>query len=457
MPTQPAANNPSESPKQPKYQPQQAAETLPFNQIIGDTGDPRGKELSPAPGGPATPGAQAQTAKPKSLVGQTFDDLELIAELGRGGMGVVYKAKQKSLDRMVAVKLLLAEHFVDPVRLARFQAEARAAASLTHANIVQVYQIGECALGHYFTMEFVEGHSLETILQRGKIPIAAALSVMTVVADAVHYAHTKGIVHRDLKPGNIMIDRTRRPVVMDFGIAKFVGKSTSLTQQGVVVGTPAYMAPEQAGEGTDPVGPRSDVYALGAILYTALTGRLPFEEETPLRTILKVISPEMPPSVRSLRPRVPAHLDSICMKCLAKRAADRYPTAQALAEELRRFRAIRKGEATIERKKSGTTMRVSALPSVLLVSRSGKEFRIFQDKTVMGRSSDCDIPVRAADVSKRHCQILLQRGEVWVEDLGSANGTFINDQRVKRAVLEDGDRLRLADCEFTVCTRDTAS
>jgi serine/threonine protein kinase len=447
MSSEPTADKPVDATKKSE----QLADTLAFNQVIGDTGDPGAAEFALGPEQPSAGDPGASSARGGSLVGRSFDDIELLEELGRGGMGVVFKARQKSLNRLVAVKLLLAEHLIDEIRLARFQAEARAAASLTHVNIVQVYQIGRCPLGHYFTMEFVDGASLETVLARKRPPVAATVSVILAVADAVHYAHTKGIVHRDLKPANIMIDRTRRPVVMDFGIAKFVGKS-SLTQQGVVMGTPAYMAPEQAGEGGEPVGPRSDVYALGAILYTALTGRVPYDEETPLRTILKVISPEMPPSVRRLQHRVPAELDRICMKCLAKKPVDRYPTAQAFAEALRQFRANRKAGATVERKKSGTTMRGDVLPSVILVSRaSGKETPLFREKTVIGRASECDIPLKAADVSKRHCQILLKENEAWVEDLDSANGVFVNDQRIKRALLEDGDRLSIADYDFIVC------
>jgi len=388
-----------------------------------------------------------------SIIGQTFDDLVFLEELGRGGMGVVFKAKQKHLNRLVAVKLLLAEYHLDSVRLARFQAEARAAASLNHNNIVQVYGVGQCPIGHYFTMEYINGQTLEALLRERRMSIRTSVSLIIMVAQAVHYAHSKGVVHRDLKPGNILVDQEGRPVVTDFGIAKIVGKATSFTKEGVLVGTPAFMSPEQAGESTEEVGPRSDVYALGAILYNMLAGRLPFDERTPLQTVLKVISAEMPPSLRGLRSEVPVELEHVCMKCLRKQPGDRYQTADRLALALRRFRAghrQKKAAATVEHKSSGTTMR-KVVPSVLLTAaETGEQIRATGKATIVGRSSECDIVLRASDVSKKHCRILLGRSHAVVEDLESANGTFINGEPVQRARLKDGDQLRVAEHEFQV-------
>jgi serine/threonine protein kinase len=384
----------------------------------------------------------ASSAASASLVGTCFGDFEILAELGRGGMGVVYKARQNSLDRLVAVKLLRGQSSDNPMVVARFQSEARAAAALSHPNIVNVYQVGDCPLGPYFVMEHIDGGSLETLLQKGPVPIAAAVNLLIVVTEAVHYAHSKGIIHRDLKPGNIMIDALRRPVVMDFGIAKFVGKSSGLTQEGAILGTPAYMPPEQAGEELAQVGPHSDVYALGAILYTLLTAKAPYEAETKLRTVLKVIGPEMPPPVRSLRPEVPAALERICMKCLNKRPADRFPTARALADELRRFR-------TAAASRSGPSTQKAAALSLLLIA-PGKQIRLFQGTTIIGRAADCDLVLRDDEVSKHHCQIVLGPGEVVVEDLGSTNGTIVNGETVERAVLHEGDRLSIAGHTFEV-------
>jgi serine/threonine protein kinase len=445
MSTQPTANNPSD----PARQNDPSAETLAFHQP------------SPAPTPTAAAAPQegdSKPAEPVSLVGQSFDDVELLQELGRGGMGLVYKARQKSLDRLVAVKLLLADQLAEPTRVARFQAEARAAASLDHPNIVQIYQVGQCPFGHYFTMEFIDGHSLEYYIEKKKVPLQAAVNLIIAVGQALHYAHGKGIVHRDLKPANIMMDRGQRPVITDFGIVKFMGRSSSLTQEGTIMGTPAFMAPEQTGDAADQVGPWSDVYALGAILYTMLSGRVPYDEGAPLRTILKVISPEMPPSIRSVRPEVPEALEEICMKCLSKMPADRYPSAELLAEDLRRYRAglpPKKTEDTMVTRKPSVTMRATA-PTVRLVStKTGKRIRLTSQKVVVGRSSECTLVLRASDISKRHCLIVIEPDDVTVEDLGSANGTFVNGQRIQRASLYHGDRLQIADHEFTVRFSET--
>jgi serine/threonine protein kinase len=392
-------------------------------------------------------------SKPAALVGQTFDDLELLAEIGRGGMGVVYKARQKTLDRLVAVKLLLAEHFTQPVQLDRFRAEARAAACLAHPNIVQVYQIGESHLGHYFTMEFVDGQALDKLVKRNKITMASASAITLKLARAVHYAHARGIVHRDLKPANIVLDRSLRPVIMDFGIAKLIKQPSSLTQQGVLIGTPAFMAPEQTGETPDQVGPLADVYALGAILYNMLTGHAPFEDETALRTVLKVIGPSPPRPVREWNAQVPRRLERICLKCLRKRPEQRYSSAEHLADALRRFHVEsgeRTGAETMEKPAAGTTA-PAVLPPVVLESRAnGQKIRIARSVSLIGRASACDIVVRAPDVSKQHCRLLLSANEMLIEDLGSANGTYVNGQAVVRAYLQEGDRLGVADYEFLV-------
>jgi serine/threonine protein kinase len=368
-----------------------------------------------------------------SLVGQVFGDFELLAELGRGGMGIVYKAWQKSLERPVAVKLLLAEHSSNPQLLARFLAEARAAASLTHPNIVSVYQVGECIAGPYFVMEFIDGPSLESLLQR-TVPIPWSVALLTTVADAVQHAHEKGIIHRDLKPANIMLQGSKRPVVMDFGIAKVLGKGSRMTEPGALVGTPSYMPPEQAGEQPEKIGPHSDVYALGAILYNLLAGKPPFEESSALRTVFRVLSPDPPEPIRLFRPEVPARLEQVCMKCLEKEPSRRYPSAQALADELKRVRAMLASSA------SGSFVN-SGLPTLVLVNESGKQIRLLSPTTVIGRASECDMVIKASDVSKRHCRIVLTPDQAVVEDLGSSNGTFVNGDQIERARLTDGDEL----------------
>jgi len=379
-----------------------------------------------------------------AFAGLVLDDFELLEEVGRGGMGAVFKARQKSLNRIVAIKTLLAHHFAHSAILQRFLGEARAAAGLSHPNIVKIYQVGECPVGHYFVMEYIQGRSLKDIIQERTAPISWTVALMSVVAEAIHHAHKQGVVHRDLKPSNIMIDRFRRPVVMDFGLAKFVDKPSTITQLGVIVGTPAYMSPEQAGEEIHEVGPASDIYSLGAILYTLLTGRPPFNEKTSLATVMKVASAEMPPRPTEFRKDIPASLEQICMKCLNKDPVDRFLSAKALADELSQFRK--------DAKHKGSSMSLrKTLPSVLLISeKTGKRVRLFNETNVIGRASECDIVIRASDVSKRHCQIILESDRVLIEDLNSVNGTLLNGEHIKLAELLDGDQLTIGEHAFHV-------
>jgi serine/threonine protein kinase len=228
---------------------------------------------------------------------------------------------------------------------------------------------------------------------------------------------------------------------MDFGIAKCVGRSTGLTQQGAIMGTPGYMPPEQAGEDPSKVGPYSDVYSLGAILYSMLSGRPPYDEETALKTLLKVVSNEMPPPVRDFRKDVPPRLEQIVMKCLRKKPAERYASAQDLGEALRRFRA---GGA------KASDRRARPKPAALLVNqKTRKHSKLMPGANVIGRAADCDVIVLAADVSKRHCQITVGDAVAEVEDLTSINGTSINGHPVRRGPIKDGDEIAVAGHRFT--------
>jgi serine/threonine-protein kinase len=258
----------------------------------------------------------------------------VLGVLGRGGMGVVYKARNLRLKRLVAVKMILAGEHAGPEHMARFRTEAEAIARLQHPNIVQVFEVGEQGEMPFLSLEFCGGGSLATKLRETLLPPAEAAALMQKLARAMQAAHDKEIIHRDLKPGNVLLADDGTPKITDFGLAKKLDEA-GLTIPGVVVGTPSYMAPEQA-EGWRDVGPLADVYALGAVLYECLTGRPPFKAATSLDTMVQVVSEEPVPP-RRLNPAVPRDLETICLKCLRKAPGKRYASAQALADDLDRF------------------------------------------------------------------------------------------------------------------------
>jgi serine/threonine protein kinase len=292
---------------------------------------------------------------------------EVLGVLGRGGMGVVYKARQTALHRLVALKMLLAGAQAAPREQARFRLEAEAVARVQHPNIVQIYDIGTSEGRPYFVLEYVEGGSLTSRTRGDPQPAKAAARLVETLARAIHVAHQQGIVHRDLKPSNILLASAVRPPpspikdngpsaddngpraadygqpkITDFGLAKRLEGSDAWTQTGEVVGTPSYMAPEQAAGKGRRVGPAVDVYALGAILYEMLTGQPPFQAATPLETVLQVLHEEPVPPGR-LVPQLPRDLEAVCLKCLEKEPHRRYASAEALADDLARWR---RGEPT---------------------------------------------------------------------------------------------------------------
>ena len=252
-------------------------------------------------------------------------------------MGVVYEARQKDLDRSVALKMILAGHLASPELVRRFQAEAKAAARMHHSNIVHIHDVGQLNGQDFFVMEWIDGQNLGERIAKGPVNPADAVRWLTKVARAVEHLHKQGLIHRDLKPSNILLDADEQPFVTDFGLAKvFLNSGSEMTATGIVAGTPSYMAPEQASGRRAEIGPATDVYSLGAILYELLTGRPPFRAETPLDTLMDVLGTD-PPTPRSLNPRIPRGLELICMKCLAKDPQQRYASAQMLADELDRF------------------------------------------------------------------------------------------------------------------------
>jgi eukaryotic-like serine/threonine-protein kinase len=282
----------------------------------------------------AMPGASRSVLE--TAVFHSFGDYELLEEIARGGMGVVYRARQVSLNRIVAVKVLLSGLLSSPEFIKRFRAEAAAAASLQHPNIVAIHEVGFREGQHFFAMDFVLGSSLAELTREGPLPGRRAAGYVKTIAEAIHYAHGHGILHRDLKPANVLIDENDQPRVTDFGLAKDLHKQTDLTLSGEVLGSPSYMSPEQAEARRGKVGVRSDVYSLGAILYHLLTARAPFMGDTIAKTLHQVQNDE-PVSPRLLNGAVPRDLETICLKCLEKEPDRRYATAQELAEELGRF------------------------------------------------------------------------------------------------------------------------
>ncbi len=265
-----------------------------------------------------------------------FGDYEILDEIARGGMGVVYKARQVSLDRVVALKMILAGQLALERDVKRFYSEAEAAATLDHPNIVPIFEVGQHEGQHYFTVGYVDGPSLAAKLEPAGWEPRQAARLLRQIAEAVQYAHARGIIHRDLKPPNVLVGTDGVPRITDFGLAKRVQKDSDLTATGQILGTPSYMSPEQAAGKTREVGPLTDVYSLGAILYALLTGRPPFSGRDVLTTISQVMSQE-PTSPRQFNPRVDKDMETITLKCLQKDPAQRYSSARELADDLDRF------------------------------------------------------------------------------------------------------------------------
>ncbi|MGI9328643.1 MAG: serine/threonine-protein kinase, partial [Pseudomonadales bacterium] len=302
----------------------------------------------------ATAGTTAADDSSNSLDQQHFGDYELLEEIARGGMGVVYKARQISLNRIVALKMILAGQLASPAELRRFHAEAEAAAKFDHPGIVPIFEVGEYDGQHFFSMGYVDGDSLAARLREGPLASRASAILLKKICQAVQYAHEHDVIHRDLKPANILLSVTDQqtlaenelgvetgdlnvtPRITDFGLAKRLQGESELTGTGQILGTPSYMSPEQAVGSSQQIGPASDLYSLGAILYQMLTGRPPFQAETPLATLSQLLESEPVPP-RLLNSDVPRDLEAICMKCLEKQPASRYRSASDLSDDLQRY------------------------------------------------------------------------------------------------------------------------
>jgi serine/threonine-protein kinase len=299
----------------------------------GHTVDPaQGKWVGTPQASKTAPQGRKKDAPPKTVAGY-----DILGVLGRGAMGVVYKARQRGLNRLVALKMILSGAHASEHELGRFRTEAEAVARIQHPNIVQIYEVGEEDGRPYFSLEFVDGGSLDRKIKGGKpLPPDEAARLVQALASGMDCAHRVNVIHRDLKPANVLLAADGTPKITDFGLAKRLEEETGQTHSGSILGTPSYMSPEQAEGVVEQTGPLADVWSLGAILYELLTGRVPFQAPAVLETIWQVRTRE-PVAPTELQPKVPRDLETICLKCLQKDKSKRYTTAGALAEDLRRF------------------------------------------------------------------------------------------------------------------------
>jgi serine/threonine protein kinase len=374
---------------------------------------------------------------------------ELLRELGRGATSVVYQVRQADTGRVVALKLARGDLVIGRPERARFRSEGEAVARLRHPNVVRILDIGEWDRRPFLVLEFVAGGSVAERLAAGPLPVADAVRLVEVVARTVHHAHERGVIHRDLNPANVLLAADGTPKVTDFGLAKLLAGGTGLTRTGAVLGTPAYMAPEQASGRAREVGPATDVHGLGAVLYHLLTGRPPYVAGDVIGTLVLIRSPEPPPPVRGFRPEVPAEVEAVCLRCLAKRPADRYPSALAVAEALARGAEGRRKEDRGQTEKparsagEGSSSSVRSPQGPHLRSEAGECFPLTRPVTVLGRSPECDLRLPGRTVSRRHCRVRREGDGAVVDDLDSTQGTWVNGGRVRSAALRDGDRLEV--------------
>ncbi|HXI84926.1 MAG TPA: serine/threonine-protein kinase [Verrucomicrobiae bacterium] len=345
-----------------------------------------------------------------------FGNYELLEELGRGAMGVVYKARQRDLDRLVAIKVILAGRLATPQQVQRFRDEARAAAKLQHANVVRVYDAGEVRGNHFFAMEYIVGRSLADVMQTRRLTFEEIAELISAVARAIDHLHSQGILHRDLKPSNIIIDEQERPFVTDFGLAMLLDRNDKSGMPLTVAGTPNYMAPEQAA-GTL-VSPRTDVFGLGAVLYHLMANRPPFEAASTVDTLVQVMEGE-PPRPRQLNAQIPAELETICLRCLEKRPEQRYASAAALADDLDRFL---RGEAVESRplglvhqlqswarRQPALVARLSGLAACAVIAQIN--YHVFHDE-LLPQQKNVLITLAVWGVVSIFCQWLLEK-ERW--------------------------------------------
>jgi pSer/pThr/pTyr-binding forkhead associated (FHA) protein len=385
--------------------------------------------------------------------GQHLDRYEIQSELGRGGMAVVYKGFDPDLRRHVAIKLTLPHLANDPHFSARFEQESRFGASLNHPNVVAVYEVGRFGNQRFIVMQYVSGGTLGDLLaQQPQPPIDQTLELLQQVATALQTAHRSGIVHRDLKPSNILLDEGgRRALLTDFGIARAIDTMTRLTRPGAVVGTATYMAPEQYVD--EQIGPATDQYALGILAYQMLCGRVPFVAAT-ATGVLSMKMHESPPPIQRFNPSLPDKVTAVLNRALAKTPEDRFTGPAEFMDGLMQALASATVAATVIRDRfEDATARIVRACALTIIQgpQPGAVHTIRRDAPfVFGREAGADLVVNDSRVSRRHFRIIHDAGVFWLEDLGSANGTFVNGTRNERKQLNTGDLIKAGTVEFKV-------
>ncbi|HEV2946103.1 MAG TPA: serine/threonine-protein kinase, partial [Gemmataceae bacterium] len=385
---------------------------------------------------------------------RSFGDYELLRQIAHGGMGVVYKARQIKLQRIVALKMIRSGHWATPEEVQRFHEEAVAASQLDHPGIVPIYDVGERDGRHYYSMGFVEGGSLVTLVKDGPLSSRHAAELTQHIAQAVAFAHQHGIIHRDLKPSNVLLDKDGRPKVTDFGLAKRVEGTSHLTLTGQVLGTPNFMPPEQAAGKINDVGPLADVYSLGAVLYCLLTARPPFQAASPVETLKQVIEKE-PVSPCDLNAGVDYDLETICLKCLQKEPGKRYPSATSLAEDLGRFLAgepiqarrvgpIERLVRWCRRKPALACAVIAAMVLLMAVTGLSFCFAIYQSQTAQElRTKEAATEAALTESQHQSAMLMLERGLGFCEQHDEALGMTWLAQGLKNSPAEDEPLHRL--------------
>src|SRR5216117_857967 len=400
--------------------------------------------------------ASKKTARAVELLGE-LGDYELLEEVGRGGQGVVFRARQKSLNRTVALKVIRLGQWASKAHLKRFRLEAEAAARLEHPGIVPIHEVGERDGSCYFSMKFIEGGQLDEVARREPIPIRRAAELIAKVARTVHYAHEHGILHRDIKPGNILLDQKGEPLLTDFGLARLVETESTVTRTKEVLGTPSYMAPEQAAGNNTKLTNAADVYGLGAVLYQLLTGHPPFAGGTTYETIKLLLETE-PRSPRLWNPKVDRDLSTICLKCLEKDPQRRYSSALALAEDLERWRkhepiqARRTGVLTRARKWVRRKPTSALLAACLVVIAAASGWIVWKSELIRGPITTGIAVLPFEDLSDRKENAAFADGVqddiltklAKIADLKVISRTSVMEYRGKRNMRQIGDALRVS-------------